>query len=132
MATVTFTPLILRGAGTRGVPLIPKSGGGGGDTGLATISNAFSMTFIPADNTVMDVGELPPYFRISPIGIARDNPWPVSAWVSGSGTFLGLPYASLITIITLVLVVSLLGLDLEKQIMLVEALLMTSLFLTIL
>ena len=45
MATVTFTPLMLRGAGTRGVPLIPKSGGGGGDTGLATVSNAFSMEF---------------------------------------------------------------------------------------
>ena len=45
MATVTFTPLMLRGEGTRGVPLIPKSGGGGGDTGLATVSNAFSMEF---------------------------------------------------------------------------------------
>ena len=96
MATVIFTPLMLRGAGTRGVPSIPKSGGSGGDTGLATVSNAFSMTFTPADNTVMDVGELPPYFRINPIGIAKDNPWSVSAWVSGSsGTFLGLPYASL-------------------------------------
>ena len=54
MATVTFTPLMLRGAGTRGVPLIPKSGGGG-DTGLATISNAFSMTFNGVDDFI-DLG----------------------------------------------------------------------------
>jgi len=96
MATITFTPSMLYGAGTRGVPLIPKSGGGGGDTGLATVSNAFSMTFISADNTVMDVGELPPYFKVNPIGTAKDNPWSVSLWVSGSGgSFFGLPYAAL-------------------------------------
>tara|TARA_R110002020_G_scaffold210323_1_gene416337 strand:+ start:285 stop:1190 length:906 start_codon:yes stop_codon:yes gene_type:complete len=29
MATTTFTPLMLRGAGTRGIPEIPKNGGGG-------------------------------------------------------------------------------------------------------
>ena len=51
MATVTFTPLMLRGAGTRGVPLIPKSGGDGA-TGLATASNAFSMTFNGVDNYI--------------------------------------------------------------------------------
>tara|TARA_B100000963_G_scaffold252286_1_gene221025 strand:- start:4040 stop:4732 length:693 start_codon:yes stop_codon:yes gene_type:complete len=42
MATVTFTPLMLRGAGTRGVPLIPKSGGAFEYT---AIDNNFSMAF---------------------------------------------------------------------------------------
>ena len=47
MTTTIFTPSMLRN-GTRGVPEIPKSGGG--DTGLATISNAFSMTFNGVDD----------------------------------------------------------------------------------
>lgn len=47
MATTIFTPSMLKN-GTRGVPEIPKSGGG--DTGLATVSNAFSMAFSGTDD----------------------------------------------------------------------------------
>ena len=71
MATVTFTPLMLRGAGTRGVPLIPKSGGGG-DTGLATISNAFSMTFNGVDE-FLNIG--------NSVSFNHDTPFTISLWV---------------------------------------------------
>lgn len=72
MATVTFTPLMLRGAGTRGVPLIPKSGGGGGDTGLATVSNAFSMTFNGVDE-FLNIG--------NSVSFNHDTPFTISFWV---------------------------------------------------
>lgn len=49
MATTIFTPSMLRN-GTRGVPEIPRGGGGGGS--LATVSNAFSMTFNGIDDFI--------------------------------------------------------------------------------
>lgn len=67
---------MLYGAGTRGVPAIPKSGGGGGDTGLATVSNAFSMAFNGVDD----------YFSIGSIdvtGTASVSFW-FNAGVSGN------------------------------------------------
>ena len=73
MATITFTPSMLYGAGTRGVPLIPKSGGGGGDTGLATISNVFAMDFDRASGTYMTTG----------ITLAADSDFSVSFWIKG-------------------------------------------------
>ncbi len=72
MATIIFTPSMLYGAGTRGVPLIPKSGGGGGDTGLATISNAFSMAFNGVDE----------FFNIgNSVSFDHDTSFTISCWV---------------------------------------------------
>lgn len=62
MTTTIFTPSMLRN-GTRGVPEIPKSGGG--DTGLATISNAFSMAFSVDDKINTGVIDLGSQYTIS-------------------------------------------------------------------
>jgi len=48
MTTTIFTPLMLRN-GTRGVPEMPRGGGGGGS--LATVSNAISMAFNGVDSS---------------------------------------------------------------------------------
>ena len=77
MATIIFTPSMLHGAGTRGVPAIPKSGGGG-DTGLATISNAFSMAFNGTDE-----------YLSSPISMSALTGLSVSAWAYPTATGTG-------------------------------------------